>query len=402
MHGIFLLSVLLTSFSSLARLPVTILRPTGLMQFFSWELYDRLLTPEGMLALKCALVVSLTMSTFGYLTGFSTKASALLVIFYQGLLRSYGHFNHDEMLGVYYLIILAFTPCGDSFSIDSLPRTTQRRGRSFIYGYPILLMRILMAWVYFSSALLKIRVGGLGYFNPDSLPSLAISHSLDNLHDTHFRVAFWLPEIRQYLPLAVGAIVVWELLFPLAVWWKRARPLILGFGVLFHFTTLVLMNIFFPFQLAMYLVFVDWPASSRRVASMRPFKGAAKCWRNFRRAPEQFPGISVSALDGQSVLLWDGDNVSCARWVRCLQRFATPNLVTQPYQSLQDELPVQIRRWSKVQVHWVSHTGRVYGGSRALIEGLSASGHGFLAAFLESAPLRPLVWFAYRFAARAR
>jgi len=28
--------------------------------------------------------------------------------------------------------------------------------------------------------------------------------------------------------------------------------------VLFHISTLVFMNIFFPYQLAMYLVFVDW------------------------------------------------------------------------------------------------------------------------------------------------
>jgi len=29
-------------------------------------------------------------------------------------------------------------------------------------------------------------------------------------------------------------------------------------GIIFHFSTLFLMNIFFPHQLAMYLVFVNW------------------------------------------------------------------------------------------------------------------------------------------------
>jgi hypothetical protein len=43
-----------------------------------------------------------------------------------------------------------------------------------------------------------------------------------------------------------------------AIFWKRARWWILGFGVLFHLMTLPLMNIFFPHQLAMYLIFVDW------------------------------------------------------------------------------------------------------------------------------------------------
>ena len=52
-------------------------------------------------------------------TVISTKTSLLLVVFYQGLLRSFGHFNHDEMIAVYFLVVLAFTPCGDEFSIDS-------------------------------------------------------------------------------------------------------------------------------------------------------------------------------------------------------------------------------------------------------------------------------------------
>ena len=122
-----------------------------------------------------------------------------------------------------------------------------------------------MAWVYFSSALIKLRVAGLSYFSADNLPALAIMHSLDNLHDTQFRFAFWLPAIRQYLPVAVGLVLLWELLFPLAVFWKRVRWYFLGIGLVFHLSTLFLMNIFFPYQLAMYLVFVDWPRLTARL-----------------------------------------------------------------------------------------------------------------------------------------
>jgi hypothetical protein len=37
-------------------------------------------------------------------------------------------------------------------------------------------------------------------------------------------------------------------------------------GVVFHVSTLFLMNIFFPHQLAMYLVFVDWPSVAKRLS----------------------------------------------------------------------------------------------------------------------------------------
>ncbi len=268
-HGAFLISVLLTSFSALAELPPTILRPTGAMKVLPWSFYDQLLTPAGMTILKSAMVLSLLLSTAGFLTSLSTKISLLFVVFYQGLVRSFGHFNHDEMLGVYYLAVLAFTPCGAAFSLDSWVAPTRKERPSFAYGYPILLMQLLMGWVYFSSALIKLRVAGLKYLSVDNLPSLAIFHSLDNLHDTHFRWAFWLPGVRAYLPFVVGLVLVWELLFPLAIFSKRLRWWILGAGVLFHFSTLFFMNIFFPHQLAMYLVFVDWDAVERRLSKRR-------------------------------------------------------------------------------------------------------------------------------------
>ena len=256
--GTFLIATLVTSFSALGQLPVTILRPTGLMKVLPWNFYDRLLTPSGMFAFKSVLLLSLLLSTFGLLTSFSTKVSLLLVIFYEGLVRSFGHYNHDEMLAVYYLVVLAFVPCGDDFSLDHWLGRKRAGQSSFIYGYPVLLMQSLMAWVYFSSALVKMRVAGLKYLSADNLPVLAIFHSLDNLHDTGFRLAFWLPQVRVVLPFVVGLVLVWELFFPVAIVWRRARWWILGFGVLFHVATLFLMNIFFPYQLAMYLIFVDW------------------------------------------------------------------------------------------------------------------------------------------------
>jgi hypothetical protein len=119
-------------------------------------------------------------------------------------------------------------------------------------------MQVILAWSYFSSALVKLRVAGLRYFSVDNLPVLAIIHSLDNLHDTSFRLAFWLRQVRSVLPIFIVLVLLWELLFPLAIFSRRARWLIIGFGILFHVATVPFMNLFFPFHLAMYLVFVDW------------------------------------------------------------------------------------------------------------------------------------------------
>jgi hypothetical protein len=265
--------VILTNFSALGSLPVTILRPTGIMQLLPWSFYDQLLTPSGILILKAALVVSLLFSTAGFLTAISTKTSLLLILFNEGLLRSFGHFNHDEMLAVYCLAVLAFTPCGDAFSVDSRRAKEKKLRPPLAYAYPILLMQLLVAWTYFSSALIKLRVAGLAkYLSEDNLPALAIYHSLDNLHDTGFRIAFSLPQVRAYLPYAVGLVLIWELLFPLAVFWRRARWWLLGIGAAFHVSTLFVMNIFFPHSLILYLLFVNWDAESTKILIKRWFK----------------------------------------------------------------------------------------------------------------------------------
>ena len=257
-HGLFLFDTVVTSYSALGSLPPTILRPTGVMKFLPWSFFDALQTQSGILTLKTLMVVSLLLSTAGFLTVISTKTSLLLVAFYQGLLRSFGHFNHDEMIAIYFMVVLAFTPCGDEFSIDNRLSKTKQQRPAFAYAYPILLMQLLLAWTYFSSAFIKLRVAGWKYLSPDNLPVLAIFHSLDNLHDTAFRGAFWLPQVREYLPYVVGFVLVWELLFPLAVFFRRVRWVILGIGLIFHIATVPLMNIAFPHQLLMYVVFIDW------------------------------------------------------------------------------------------------------------------------------------------------
>jgi len=263
--GFVLLEVLSTDFVDLGRLPITIMRPTGAMQLLPWKFYEALVTPRGMLALKFVLAVSLAAAAAGYFTSASTKLAALLFLFYQGVVRSFGHFNHDEMPVVYILVVLAFTPCADAFSFDALFRGAKKRAGDIIYGYPILLMRVLLAWSYFSSAAIKMRVAGFSYFHPDNLPALAISHSLDNLHQTQYRLAFWLPNFRAATTVIVAIVVLWEFAFPLAIFSKNARRIILSFGILFHLATIFFMNLSFPYHLAAYAVFVDWPKLAVRL-----------------------------------------------------------------------------------------------------------------------------------------
>jgi len=288
--GFVLIQILLTNFGDSGRLPTTVMRPTGLMQLFPWRFYDVIITPTGMQTLKAFLVVSFAAAAVGYSTSTATKTAALLFLFYQGILRSFGHFNHDEMPVAYMLIVLAFAPCGDAFAVDSFLRRKRPHPSGIIYGIPILMMRALLAWSYFSSGVIKLRVADLAYFSPDHLPALAILHSLDNLHDTQHRLAFWLPGVRGFTTWILLSIVVWELAFPLAIVFKRARWIILACGVGFHVATIFFMNISFPYHLAAYAVFVDWPRLAIQLERL-PFLG------QYRRRLSSLSASGLSATE---------------------------------------------------------------------------------------------------------
>jgi hypothetical protein len=92
-------------------------------------------------------------------------------------------------------------------------------------------------------------------------------HSLDNLHSTHFRLAFWLPTVRGITTAVVVLVFLWELAFPLAIVSRFARRIILPLGLLFHLLTTLFMNLSFPYHVAAYSVFIDWPRLARRMRS---------------------------------------------------------------------------------------------------------------------------------------
>jgi hypothetical protein len=72
---------------------------------------------------------------------------------------------------------------------------------------------------------------------------------------------------------AIVLVFLWELAFPLAIVSRLARRIILPLGVVFHVSTLLFMNLFFPYHLAAYAVFIDWPRVISALGNSRFFRG---------------------------------------------------------------------------------------------------------------------------------
>ncbi len=404
-HGVFLAVVWHDSFSALTAMPTTLLRPAGIMEYLSWKFYDRLLTPNGMVAFKLALLISLFMSTVGWWTWVTTKSSALLVVLYEGLLHSLGGNGQNEMAAVTVLILLAFLPCGDAFSLDALGGGPVSRPRS-AYRYPVALARVLVAWVYVSNGLLILRLGGRRFFDADNLPAQFVAASLGNLNDTRFRAAFWLIPYRHYVPPVLLAVVVWAILFPLGYFWRPTRRWFLAFGVLVHAGILLLFNKVYLVQMAMFLVFFDWVAIGWRVCQFPVIAPLLDWWERFSAPPEFFPGVRINDLPNLpgagGLLLWDGNCGFCRRMVAVLKTIALRPVSTQPFQEVLAQIPAEVLPWTARQMHWVRPDGSISGGSQALIEVLEAGYHNLMAGTLECPVIRPFTWLGYRLAAGNR
>ncbi len=98
----------------------------------------------------------------------------------------------------------------------------------------------------------------MSWFSQDSLPVSAIKQSLDNLHDTEFQLAFLLADYRMIVPLMAFGAVLWEITWPICLFVEKLRWFYLPIGIAFHIGTMMMMNITFYNQLAMYALFLDW------------------------------------------------------------------------------------------------------------------------------------------------
>ncbi len=143
-------------------------------------------------------------------------------------------------------------------------------------------------------------------------------------------------------------------------------------------------------------VLYERPKVAAALARTRLIRRVSSWWRNFRSVPEEFPDTRVHGLTSDGILLWDGDCGFCAAMVQKMKRFVPRPFSEAPYQSISDQLPEEVLSWSTRQAHWVDSEGRVWGGSKAVVELLRASGRPFLAAILGSALFRPFLWLGYR------
>lgn len=193
-------------------------------------------------------------AAFALLVGYrpriaATVAWALAVSFSQSNL--YIH-NGGDQLKLILLLMLIFLPSDGRWAIRRHPAARAASGPVLIHPWPIRLLMIQLAIMYFMNGYYKAlgpawRDGSVMYdvannpswahFSPDYLP----------LPEVALRVLAWIT-------------LVWELAFPLLMLVPRTRKPTLWIGVLFHLGTLVHLEVgLFPlYALCYYVPFIPF------------------------------------------------------------------------------------------------------------------------------------------------
>lgn len=215
---------------------------------------------------KLFIVVCIT-GIFGLFSRTSAWIAVICGFYVMGIPQFFGKVHHYQHL-LWFAAILAFSPCGDVLSIDSMIRAWRRAKNGVIappdadqrYAVPLRMTWLLLGLVYFFPGYWKLWESGLRWAFSDNLRNqlyikwFQLGNNWRPITDAiiPFDAHPWLYQPAAFITLMMEVGFIFCLFVPVL------RIIALILGQLFHTMTYVLMGIpFFDVQ-ACYVVFFDW------------------------------------------------------------------------------------------------------------------------------------------------
>jgi len=215
------------------------------------------------------------------LVGFRTRTALFLLALGEWVFvshaYSYGDVHHNQALFAIFLLALAFSPAGESLSVDALLRRRRAPApggaveapRSDLAMWPLKLAHVLLALTYFSTGATKLLVGGFRWMNGYTLQISVMSDAIPG----NIPLGIWLAQHHTLCIVLSVFTILFETFYFVSLLVPRIAPLFFLGGVFFHiglyltgghpFFQHIVMN-------AMLLLFLDpdwFPALVHRVRS---------------------------------------------------------------------------------------------------------------------------------------
>lgn len=194
------------------------------------HLHLPVLSGNELIAIQVTWKVALGLSCIGLFSRFSTIMSFILGTYLLGLAQNFGKVDHNDSIVVLTLGVMALSRCGDGWSLDGLIRSVRRgeapqRTESSEYTWPVKIVWLLFALIFFGSGVSKIRHGGAEWIFSDSMAIMLILHNY-HISNTDHPLMSWGLNLAQHAWLCrtlAAATVITETGYFLALFSRRAR-----------------------------------------------------------------------------------------------------------------------------------------------------------------------------------
>jgi predicted DCC family thiol-disulfide oxidoreductase YuxK len=302
---ILLLMMAVEDLSSIAVLPTEMRQLNGMMRYF-YRLpgVEEIVTSEtGLRGFQLLTEFVLFLGIIGLWTRIVIPLGALCVFVLLGLLIDYSFFWHQNLVPLYLMAVLSFSPCGDGWSVDRLRKLYNGhvgpgadRG-STIYGWSRYACWVVIALPYAQTGWAKVREGGLFWWNSTNMRSILY---FDTLTPREFNWAFSLylapaPDILFAL-LGLAALLA-ELSYVMVLFSRAARRILPLVAIMMHTGIFLLQRVLFIDLILLQFVFFDFTRMRRAI------------------------GQRLAVSRGRLQVLYDGFCPLCRRTVQLLARF---------------------------------------------------------------------------------
>jgi predicted DCC family thiol-disulfide oxidoreductase YuxK len=274
--AILLLTTLWDDLGSVAALPLGYREDMGLMKIFD-ELaigFDRFLTNESSLRMfQRATELLLFLGVVGWRTWIVVPLCAISAFVFNGILREYSGFWHQNLIPIYVLAVLSFTPCGDGWSIDRLWKIF--RGKlvpdsektSPVYGWARYACWVPVALTYAAAGLSKLRADGLYWMSATNMRSMLYEQTLYP-RAGNFSISLHLASAPDIVFVLLGvAALCGELFFVTVLFSRTARRFLPAISILMHIGIVFLQNIVFFDLMLLLLIFYDFSVVRKAIGN---------------------------------------------------------------------------------------------------------------------------------------
>ena len=230
-----------------------------------------LLSDPVVLWLQTIFKLALLTSAVGLLTRLSTGVVVVAAFYLLCVQNNFGKIGHSEPLVLWAFLFMFLAPCGDAASLDALIR--RRRGRppppvSGAYTWPIRAVWVMICVIFFLAGYQKWVWAGVAWAMPDSFGTMLVWHYYTNEPWTDAAL-----HLSRMTPLVflmgVGSLVL-ELTFPLALIFRRLRPIIALSGFMMQVGIMVLLEVSFLKFFIVYVFWIPWDVVWHHVAGRLP------------------------------------------------------------------------------------------------------------------------------------